>query len=238
MLCRDGPAAGPGCFYPERIDTGMPPDRTLLIGSATPEVLALGVALDAELLALPELGATADPGWSWADALEIWRGSAGEGARRERIVVAVWPQAVASGTLLDSGEEDWTARAEAPLACWFAALGRAVLQAADGAAIVALVESPAPLDSAEHAPEVAVAEGVVALVRSLARSEGARGVRVNAVTTPLRLSPAQPVAPQPALASFPGRLGQEVAGAVRSLLAADACGLTGTVLHADCGRSW
>jgi NAD(P)-dependent dehydrogenase (short-subunit alcohol dehydrogenase family) len=103
---------------------------------------------------------------------------------------------------------------------------------------VAVVERPAALDCAGFAPEASVAEAACALVRSLARSEGARGVRANAVASAARLAPARVVEPAPPLARFPGEIAREVAGAVRLLLAADASGVTGQVLAADCGRSW
>jgi hypothetical protein len=46
------------------------------------------------------------------------------------------------------------------------------------------------------------------------------------------------VDPAPPLAAFPGSVLLEAVGAVRLLLEPDALGLTGTVVHADCGRSW
>jgi NAD(P)-dependent dehydrogenase (short-subunit alcohol dehydrogenase family) len=101
-----------------------------------------------------------------------------------------------------------------------------------------LIEMPSALDSENWTAEVAVAEAAVALTRSLARAEGARGIRFNAVTTPVRMTGNQIlVAPPPPLDTFPGRLDREVVGAVRLLLQDDACGLTGTVLHADGGRT-
>jgi NAD(P)-dependent dehydrogenase (short-subunit alcohol dehydrogenase family) len=77
----------------------------------------------------------------------------------------------------------------------------------------------------------------VNLVRSLAAIEGARGVRVNAVMTEVHTAPATPLGAAPALATFPGRIEVEVAGAVRLLLSTDAAGITGTALAADCGRA-
>jgi enoyl-[acyl-carrier-protein] reductase (NADH) len=113
-----------------------------------------------------------------------------------------------------------------------------VSRCADGGAIVAVIERPSPLDCIGWAPESGVADAVEALTRSLGRSEGPRGVRVNAVTTPARLTGADVVAPPPPLATFPGTVEREVVGAVRLLLSDDAAGLTGTVTHADSGRSW
>ena len=117
-------------------------------------------------------------------------------------------------------------------------LARARLFAKPGGAIVAVVERPPPLDAAGWGPASAVADAAENMVRSLARSEGGRGVRVNAVTTPVRLQHPPLVDPAPSLATFPGTVGREVVGAVRMLLGDDAAGVTGTVVHADCGRSW
>ena len=64
---------------------------------------------------------------------------------------------------------------------------------------------------------VTVAEGLLTLVRSLAAREGGRQVRVNAVTTELFTAPAVLAGSPPPLASFPGRVDVEVAGAVRML---------------------
>lgn len=210
---------------------------TLMIASETPHTRQLAAALGAELLAVPA-SAGSDSDWSWAQALEQWRAGTLERDCAARIVVAVWPPEHASAPLLETDMARWVERCEVAIAAWFAALGCAQALCEDGGSIVALAETPAPLDCIDWAPEVAVADAVTALAKSLARSEGARGVRVNVVTTPWRMSPAECVAPLPPLAAFPGRLDAEVVGAVRLLLAADAAGLTGTVLRADCGRSW
>ena len=127
---------------------------------------------------------------------------------------------------------------EVALARWFAALGVAVRRCADGGAVVAVIERPPPLDAAGRGAASAVADAAEALVRSLARSDGPRRVRVNAVTTPTRLVAPPVIDPPPALPSFPGSVDVEVAGAVRLLLCPDGAGITGTVVHADCGRSW
>jgi len=211
---------------------------TLLLGSATADVSGLAAALAADLVAVPEAtGGGVD--WAWADELEDWRRTAASGPPAERVVVAVWPENLGPpGELADAPLDEWIARAEVGFARWFAALGVAARRCTDGGAIVALVERPAPLDCAGWAPETGGADAVEAMVRSLARSEGARGVRVNAVTTPLRSTRLPVVDPAPSLATFPGRVDHEVAGAVRLLLGGDAAGVTGTVVHADCGRSW
>jgi len=212
--------------------------KTLLIGSNTEPVATLGAELKANRHTIPSLAGIENDSWPWADALQQWRETVAGGEQADRIVVMIWPDHGHKTPCSDTDFLAWSRRAEAPLAQWFAALGCAQQLCSDGGSVVALVERPAPLDSTGRAPEVAVAEGVVALVRSLAKSEGARGARFNAVTTPLRLSPEKLVNPAPALASYPGQLLREVIGSVRMMLGDDSCGVTGSVVHADCGRSW
>lgn len=167
--------------------------------------------------------------------LDAWRDAAATGPAVDRVVVAAWPESLAPGRADELDLDAWVARAEQPLHVWVAALGVAVRRVADGGVIVSVVDRPSPLDSHGWAPESGVADAVEALTRSLARSEGPRGVRVHCVTTPLRTAPDSPVAPAPPLASFPGTVEDAVA-AVRLLLEAD--GLTNQVVHADAGRSW
>lgn len=214
---------------------------TLLIGSGVPAVEELRAALGAELLALPDeaaLGVATD--WPWGDTLEGWRDDASSGPVADQVVVAAWP--VAGGErreMVEARLDEWVVETEEPFARWFAALGVAVSRCADGGSIVAVIERPPPLDCAGWAAASAVADAAESMVRSLARGEGGRGVRVNGVTTPVRLQQAPMVQdPAPSLATYPGSVGVEVAGAVRVLLASDAAGITGTVVHADCGRSW
>lgn len=225
---------------------------TLLVGADLASVEALRAGLDAELVSVPsatDLAALAAPvgavdalDWPWAESLDAWRAEAIAGPSADRVVVAAWPEddVVDAGpaSLADVDLQAWLARGEVPLGRWFAALGVAARRCADGGSIVAVIERPPPLDSAGWGPESGVADAVEALVRSLARAEGCRGVRVNAVTTPVRLHRPPVVDPAPSLAAFPGSVDQEVLGAVRMLLCADAVGVTGTVVNADCGRSW
>ena len=202
----------------------------LILGTGVAAVRALAAALGARLEIVP---AAAGDG-----ALEEWRRRSASAARCDRIVVALWseiPPRAEPLTQLDAAA--WETRAEAPLLAWSVALGAAASRCADGGAVVGVIEAPAALDAAGFAPEVGLALAVRALARSLAASEGARGVRVNIVTTQARLG-VVPVAPAPPLASFPGKVEREVAGAVRLLLSADAAGLTGCTLAADSGRSW
>lgn len=210
----------------------------LLVGGDAPEVADLARSLDAEILPMPTSPTGAAEAAAAGAALDAWRADAALGARAASVVVVPWGTAAGATPLADLGLDAWSDRTEVALARWVAALGVAKARCADDGAIVALVDRPAPLDAAGWAPECGVADAVEALARSLARSEGPRGVRVNAVTTPARLTHVPVVDPAPPLGAFPGSVLLEAAGAVRLLLEPDALGLTGTVLHADCGRSW
>ena len=215
-----------------------------MIASPLDALREMAAALEAEYAAVPicpvesESPDGADAVWRESTALDAWRAEHHVGAPCNAIVVAVWPEQHLSTPFTDMSPTDFARRSEWPFAAWCAALGVAASRCADGGAIVALAERPSPLDCAGWAPESGVADAVEALVRSLARSEGQRGVRVNGVTTPARLAPAHTVAPQPSLPSFPGRIDHEVTQAVAMLLGAGVAGVTGTVVHADCGRSW
>jgi len=209
----------------------------LLLGTDCADVTDLASALDAHLDSQPEVeGAGVD--WAWAEALEAWRDAASVGPAVDHIVVAPWSAPPELSPLTAIGLDAWVARAELALARWVTAFGVAKLRCADGGVVVAVVDRPAPLDSAGWAPESGIADAVEALTRSLARSEGPRRVRVDAVTTPGRLTRGAVVDPSPPLATFPGSVLLEAVGAVRLLFEADALGITGQVVHADCGRSW
>lgn len=213
----------------------------LLVASATAEVDVLRHGLGADLLELPaapEVGPDA-AAWPWSAPLDVWRAEAGAVAPHRQVVVAVWDETVPpAAALADLDESGWFARHEMPFARWFAAMGVAARCCDDGGAIVAVIERPSPLDGAGRAAETGLGDAVESMVRSIARAEGHRDVRVNAVTTPTRLRPAQVVDPTPSLARYPGTVDADVLGAVRLLLADDAVGLTGSVLDADDGRSW
>ena len=103
--------------------------------------------------------------------------------------------------------------------------------------MVGLIQNAAALDAPGWTPEFAVGDGVLSLVRSIAASEGPRGVRANLVSTPIGLVTRDVILPKPPLDLFPGEVEEEVAGCVRLLFSPDAKGLTGRLLPADGGRS-
>jgi NAD(P)-dependent dehydrogenase (short-subunit alcohol dehydrogenase family) len=204
---------------------------TLLLGHDGALARTLAGELGASLCVLPRGASDAD--------LETWRARLAAGPTCGRVVVALGHDPAPNPLPLCEIETAlWQQRAEVPFLAWCVALGAAASCCADGGAIVAVAEAPPPLDAAGFAPESGLAEAVGALVRSIARAEGGRGVRANAVTTPARLRLGPVPDPAPALASFPGQLAREVAGAVRLLLSDEARGITGRTVPADCGRSW
>jgi len=211
-----------------------------LVGVPHPAVRSLAVALGAgEPWPAPEAPRASAGEWSFAPLLEEWRAKAAAALRgAERIVVCTWPRPAPPRRCVDLDLGAWCVAAEWEAALWFAALQAAAEACADGGAIAVVVERPVSLDAEGRAPLVAVAEGVITFARSLALGEGARGVRVNAVSTEIATAPARLLGSPPPLASFPGRAEVEVAGAVRMLLSADAAGVTGSVVRADCGRAW
>jgi NAD(P)-dependent dehydrogenase (short-subunit alcohol dehydrogenase family) len=222
------------------------------IGAAVPTTWELADAVGATVrIVAPDLtaadpvapgraaaGPVADP-WSGpgADRLAAFR-TAIAAREVDRIVVCTWPGEVEATAARHVDLDRWRREVEFPLACWSSALVAAATSCGDGGSVVVVVEHPAALDAAGHATTVAVGEGLFALARSAALAMGPRGVRVNVVSTQLSTAPRTLLGSPPPLASFPGRVEVEVAGAVRMLLSDDAVGVTGTVVRADCGRSW
>ncbi len=207
------------------------------IGPATPSADVLAGALGASVIQ----HCPADPddggwGWDWEPLLRGWQHDLEATTPTGQVVVCTWPTVVSAVPFTDLGPEAWRAQVEWPTALWFTTLVAAAGHCTDGGSVVVVVERPVTLDAPGHAALVAVSDGLVNLVRSLAAIEGARGVRVNVVATEVHTAPAVPRGAPPALDGFPGRIGHEVAGAVRLLLSSDAGGVTGTVLAADCGR--
>lgn len=206
----------------------MSDDATLLLATETDATKRLADALGAVLEPLPALDAT--------DAFEAFRASASEGARHARVVVCVWLDGVKPAELETLDDDAWQRRFEAPYLLWNFALGAASKRCADGGSIVSLCQAPAALDAPGLTPELAIADGVLALVRSVAAKEGGRRVRSNLVTTPLGLVEGEVIAPPPPLPDFPPPI-EVVAGTIRSLLSPDAAAITGRLLSADGGRS-
>ncbi len=215
-----------------------------MVASPIAELVRMSATLGALHVAVPScpIGSEEHDGdavsWPSAEHLGRWRGENSTGQLAAAVVVAVWPVVQAPMPLIGTSASEFVRRSEWPFMAWVAALGVAVSRCADGGSIVAVVERPSPLDCAGWAPESGTADAVEALIRSIARSEGHRDVHANAVTTPSRLAPAHPIAPLPPLATFPGRIDVEVTRAVQMLLGPGREGLTGTIMHADCGRSW
>jgi NAD(P)-dependent dehydrogenase (short-subunit alcohol dehydrogenase family) len=218
---------------------GSTGDGISFVGARHPLADTLADALPApRRVEVPDVPTRTGWQWEWADALDAWRDALAPQLQGSRsIVVCTWPPAAPS-RLVDLSPDAWVAAAEWPFALWFSALSVAATTVADGGAVVAVVERPVALDAPGYAASMSIGEGVLALVRSLASAEGARGVRVNAVTTEVATAPPVLLGAAPTLPAFPGRPGHEVAGAVRLLLSPDACGITGTAVRADCGRSW
>ena len=207
----------------------MPESRTLLLATETPETHQLAKSLEADLEALPSV--------QHPERFEAWRAAASRAEPRACVVVSVWLEGVRPAELMEVDAEGWRRRFELPYLLWNFALGAASQRCADQGVVVALVQAPAALDAPGLTPELAISDGVLALVRSVAASEGPRGVRSNLVTTPIGLVAGDLVAPAPPLSGFPGSIEDSVAGAVRSFLSPDAASLTGRVLNADGGRS-
>lgn len=222
---------------PTGVATAESEPAVVLLGTREPEIVELAAELGAEWHDVP-LFTRGGAEWSFAADLDAWRAALANGDRWKAVAVAPWIPPSAPCAVVGVDLDTWIDRVEAPLAIWAGALGAGVARCADGGVVVAVVERPSPLDAAGRGAESSVADGVEALVRSLARAQGRRGVRVVAVTTPLRIGPEVLVDPAPSLADYPGAMAREVAGAVRLMLSPDAAGLTGTALHADCGRSW
>jgi NAD(P)-dependent dehydrogenase (short-subunit alcohol dehydrogenase family) len=218
---------------------GAPVEPTVLfIGEASPAASALAGSIGAVThVTTPACPPTPTWAWTWRDPLERWRADLPAGPPVDGVVVCTWPAEVTATPMVDLSPADWRERVEWPLALWFNALVAAAERCADAGSIVAVVEQPSAVDAAGHGPVVAVADGLLALVRSLAASEGPRRVRVNAVTTELFTAPAVLTGAPPPLVSFPGRADVEVAGAVRMLLSNDSVGITGTVVRAAGGRA-
>lgn len=213
----------------------------LWIGPSGPDADELASALDCVCRIVTPDPSTEDSGpQAWARNLTQWRSDHFHAARHAEVVVALL-SATEPVPVLATSLPQWRRILEVPFAVGFCSLQLAATSCADGGSIVVVVDLPASLDAAGHAATVAVGEGICTAARCLALTEGARRVRVNTVTTSVRTERTRTGAragSDSPLARFPGSLDREVAGAVHALFGADTAGVTGQVLHADCGRSW
>lgn len=227
---------------PERqvpLTAAGPADGDLLvIGDDRAQATTLAAALGADLVAAPTIASGEPLTWPWRDDLAQAGERLADGPRHRSVVVCTWEPTLATGPLAELDIASWSAAVEAPLARWFAVVRAAARRCEDGGSLTVVVERPAALDTAGHAPVTAVAEGLIALTRSISMTHGDRGVRANVVTTEVSTAPEVLLGSKPPLGAFPGSVGREVAGAVRMLASPDAVGVTGTVVRADCGRSW
>ncbi|SFR90299.1 hypothetical protein [Sphingomonas jatrophae] len=198
----------------------------LVIGTGAPETRGIADALEARMVTLEPGGAAG------------WRAALDPEPPAATVIVALFHPLHPPEPAVVLDPATWAARSDGPLLDWMVALGGAAALCADGGAILAVVDEVPALDAAGMAPEAGVAEGVAALVRSLALSEGKRGVRANTVSTPFRLMRKPPVLPPPPLAGFPGTFEGDVLESIRLLLSPHAAHFSGHVFPADRGRSW
>jgi NAD(P)-dependent dehydrogenase (short-subunit alcohol dehydrogenase family) len=221
--------------------SGMPvTPRTLFVGDDTGAAGELAEALGASVVAPPVIPEAVGWEWDWSPVVARWADELRSGPRVDSAVLCTWGAALEQPAkpLVELAPKAWRQQVELPLALWFTAVVAAAERCRDGGSVVVVVELPAALDGAGRADVTGVAEGLIALARSAALVHGERGVRVNVVATEIATTPSTLAGMAPALRSFPGRVAHEVAGAVRLLSSPDAGGVTGTVLRADCGRSW
>ena len=206
----------------------MQQSDTLIITTPGEALAPLRASLGGEALDLPAVDAPKD--------FEAWRDQHAEGVPASRVVVAQWLDDPRPVGLTELDGEAWQRRFERPWYLWHFALAAATRRCRDGGSIVAVAQAPAVLDASGLTPETSIAHGVLALVRSLAASEGPRGVRVNLVTTPIGLVDGAVIDPAPPLPGHPHSLA-DVGGAVRMLLGEDAGTVTGRLIPADGGRT-
>lgn len=213
-------------------------NQPLLIGRPLPAVAELVGHLGAEHLSVPDVAGAGGSDSAWSSRVTAWGHDLRRGRRARHVAVCTWRPDSEPEDLADQSIERWNAGVEAELGLWFAATVSAAHRCVDGGVLVIVAERPAPLDSSGHAATVAVAEGLSTLGRSLGICEGDRGVRVVTIFTAVATAPTTLLGLSPLLGTFPGRVESEVAGAVRAVWSDDAVGITGSVVRADCGRSW
>lgn len=212
-------------------------DDCLFIGLDAAPTRELAASLHLDLVAPPPLRSAEGWSWSFADDITSFVATIDALPVASNVVVCTWPEHVEPRALTDVTATTWVNDVERSLALWYSVITAAAERCADGGAIAVVVERPAPVDTPGHTITTTVAEGIATLTRSVALVHGERGVRANTVTTAIATAPETLVGMAPALATYPGTVSVEVAGAVRMVLGPDACGVTGTVVHADAGRS-
>jgi NAD(P)-dependent dehydrogenase (short-subunit alcohol dehydrogenase family) len=182
----------------------------------------LATALGAQLTLVPEV--TFDDRWSQGSLVEQWRRDTAAGGWVTSVVVAVWTDPPDPVPVVELDVDHWLATTEAPLALWFATLAVAAARCADGGQVVAVVDRPDPRESAGRGGPAAVADAVEVMTRSLSEAHRDRGVRVNAVTTPSRLT------------GGGDRVGPDLAAAVAMLLSSESAGVTANTIRVGGSR--
>jgi hypothetical protein len=213
----------------------------LLIGRAGAATDELAAALGAVVEAAPDVRPELDAdgwSWTWAPAVDAWADRLAAGPPAERVAVCTWAPAQPATAMAELDAARWVAEVEVELATWSRAVVAAAARCAPGGSVVVVAERPSALDANGRVTTLAVGEGLATFARSAALVHGARRVRVNVVATALWTVPDELLGMPPALPDYPGTVAREVAGAVRALWSDDACGITGTVVRADAGRSW
>lgn len=185
----------------------------------TPPARPLADGLGAELCEVPAV--TFDPWWSQGARVEEWRDRERLGSGVSAAVVAVWPEAPGPVSVLDLDLDAWTSRLETGFALWFAALSVACERCREGGQVVAVTDRPEAKASAGWALESALADAVEVMAKSLVQVQRGRGVRINVVSTSVRL------------AETPPSSWQELRGAVGMLLATDGPGVNAAVIRVE-----
>lgn len=199
--------------------------------------LAAALDLPLEAVAQPDVATDGSLAWTFTDSIEQAATAVGRGPTLERAVVCTWRASSTPVPLVELAAQDWLAEVESQLGLWYRVLVAVAERCADSAAIVVVVERPAPIDVENNGAVTTVAEGISTLSRSIALVHGERGVRVNTVGSELQTAPQHLLGLAPALPAFPGDV-RGIAGVVRLLLEDAAGAVTGTLVRADYGRSW